>query len=232
MKKAIIFLVIWLVLFSLSGCQQSNRGATNNSTIGMGYSITKQPYNNDEGGNSIHIEYPLLYSEIHSMATSNDIIKDGIRQYVTDYYGAGIHNLTLELSYAVEFSEENLLSFSFRGLGNVKSAAHPNNLFFTITIGMPEQNRLKLGELYCLNADFLGIVKNNLLKQHPASVNVFNDSELSALLLQADSPTGDCFSFFTKDSLVISIPVPHALGDYMETKIKYDDIQSYLKDAS
>lgn len=232
MKKAIVFLVSCFVLSNLSGCQQLNRGAINNSTIGMGYSVTKQQYNNDEDGNNIHIEYPLLYSELHSMATSNEIIKNGIKQYITDYYGVGIHNLTLHLSYAVEFSEENLLSFSFRGLGNVKSAAHPNNLLFTITIGMPEQNRLKLGELYCLNADFLGLFKNNLLTQYPASVNVFNDSELSALLLQADSPTGDCFSFFTKDSLVISIPVPHALGDYLETKIKYDDIQGYLKDAS
>ena len=232
MKKAIVFLVSWLVLFSLSGCHPSNRGAINNSTIGMSYSVTKQQYNNDEGGNSIHIEYPLLYSEIYSMTTSNDIIKNGIKQYVTDYYGADVHNLTLNLSYAVEFSEENLLSFSFRGLGNVKSAAHPNNLLFTINIGMPEQNRLKLGELYFLNADFLGIVKKNLLTQHPSSVNVFNDSELSALLLQADSPTGDCFSFFTKDSLVISIAAPHALGDYLETKIKYAHIQSYLKDAA
>lgn len=77
MKKAIVFLVSCFVLSNLSGCQQLNRGAINNSTIGMGYSVTKQQYNNDEDGNNIHIEYPLLYSELHSMATSNEIIKNG-----------------------------------------------------------------------------------------------------------------------------------------------------------
>jgi hypothetical protein len=46
-------------------------------------------------------------------------------------------------------------------------------------------------------------------------------------LKNADSPTSNTATYLTKDALVISVSVPHALGDHIEITLPYKDLQKY-----
>jgi hypothetical protein len=156
---------------------------------------------------------------------------------IRNYYEGIKNDLTLEVSYKITLKSECLLSIQYYGIGYVKNAAYPNNIFFTTNLNIREGNRLRLKELINIDQNIIAKIRNGKFKAlNPDQNRVlkgFTDDELIIKLNQADSldqiENHGTFSYLTKNSLGISFSVIHALGDHAEFEIKYRELKNNLK---
>lgn len=134
----------------------------------------------------------------------------------------------LNLKYEVTLHTDKILSVLYTGTGAFKSSAFPTNSLNTITIDLEHVTTLNL-------SDFID-VDGTLIQKMKASTNVTNEAikrgmnkeTLFRIIEDIDAadedfiiechsgkPEGDYAFAVTPDSLLISIPINHACGDYV-----------------
>jgi hypothetical protein len=249
MKKG--FLVILLICFALiaASCstnqnhaptnntavtgngQALTKSATDSGSIGVTYELTKQTYTDRK----ISIKYPQITNmkDVKKQEIINDIIKTEALYKLRRYSNSDLDNLSMEIDYDIKLQTGNLLSIKYSGLSIFKSS-YPNNLFYTTNINMDEGTRLKLNDLVNNDDSFVEKVKKGKFIADSPEITIemlkLTNSELIKKFNTADSiGNSSTFSYFTNDSLGISIPVIHALGDHVEFELKYQDINNNIK---
>lgn len=200
----------------------------------MTYEIIKGSYINKD----IKINYPQItnLSDANKQKIINNIIKNEALK-VLNYYSETESGLTLEINYDIKRKGANLLSIQYLGIGNVKGAAHPNNLFYTTNINMSKGTRLRLKDVVNIDENFIRKFKDREFKPLKSEDSgMIDSSDLIKQFSKADSldnigieDQSDIFSYLTKDSLGINISVSHAAGDHVEFEIKYKDIANNVK---
>ena len=199
--------------------------------------VTKQKYVKKE----VEIYYPQVagLNNSNNQKKINEIIKNEALKAM-NYYDGDYSDLSLKIDYKILFNSTNLLSIQYSGLGYVKGAAHPNNLFFTTNINVKKGNRFRLKDIVNIDEDFVTKFKGGKFKakipNHMYEINTFPVSKWKKSFDNGDSLDNigtenhsDTFSYLTRDSLGISIGVSHAAGDHGEFEIKYQDIADNLK---
>jgi len=198
------------------------------------YDITQSSYV-DKG---IKIVYPQItgLSDTNKQKKINDLIKkDALK--VLDYYKNVGEEVSLDINYDIKLKGTNLLSIQYSGVGNIKGAAYPKNMFYTTNVDMNNVNKVKLADFVNINEDFVKEFKEGkyvawdtelnsaieLIKEDIKSYNLVNEFKNADSM--GEENTSNSFSYFTKDSLGISIGVAHALGDHAEFEIKYQDLK-------
>ncbi|MBT2723952.1 PdaC/SigV domain-containing protein [Bacillus sp. ISL-46] len=195
------------------------------------YEITKTNYTE----NNIKINYPQLTksSDQQKEKTINQLLKkEAIK--VLNYYLPEVQDLTLEINYEIKSKSPSLLSIQYTGVGYMNGAAHPNNHYYTTNIDIETGTILQLKDMINIDENFVGNLKQNaksMKPEHQGILNSIHPSDLLNMLTNADSldnigteNQSDTFSYFTSDSLGISIPVSHAEGDHAEFEITYQAI--------
>lgn len=194
-----------------------------------------------ESDGNILIKYPELIGE--NFDKINKLIKYTALKYVVwQEENAGINN-TLDITGEITFMDSKYISIVFKGLINITTYAYPTNAFYTLTIDIPNNKVVTLAEQFRIDDSFVSLVRQKLteqirLKYEADQVqdvenwlnSTYDDNRLKEALNSADSDgqTGIC-SFLTNDSLGISIPILHVLGDHLEAYINYGEIKSNLK---
>jgi hypothetical protein len=193
---------------------------------------------------NVEIQYPQI-SEMQDTAVQdklNEMIKDYVMSVYQKY--ADVQEIMAhEITYEVTYSDSLLLSIRFSGYNNYAQALYPNKFLFSLNIDLIAQKPLKLYDLVTINdgfldlfrsADYIGPINEYTAELKTAIENSLDmdNRELTACLNNADVAddsinTGGVYSYLTDDTLVVSIAVPHALGDYAEFIIK----RSNLTDA-
>ncbi|HOJ10502.1 MAG TPA: DUF4163 domain-containing protein [Clostridiales bacterium] len=195
----------------------------------------------------IAINYPQVVNMTDSAVQNNinEIIK-GNALKDKDELAKVTEEVTYELTYDVMYTSENLLSIKYEGYSFFKGAAHPNNFIYTTNIDIEKQEVLKLKDFVNIDEDFVNIFKNG---KYISMGDEEITSELKAALTEelnqtdtngwinrlnnADTAGVDnysgVYSCLTRDSLVISIGVPHFMGDYAVFKINYEDLSKHKK---
>jgi hypothetical protein len=209
----------------------NNSSPNNPSPSSNPYEITKTNYTE----NNIKINYPQLKksSDQQKEKTINELIKkEAIK--VLNYYLPEVQDLTLEINYEIKSKSPSLLSIQYTGVGYMNSAAHPNNHYYTTNIDIETGTILQLKDMVNIDENFVGNLKQNaksMKPEHQGILNSIHPSDLLNMLTNADSldnigteNQSDTFSYFTSDSLGISIPVSHAEGDHAEFEITYQAI--------
>jgi hypothetical protein len=151
------------------------------------------------------------------------------------------YETSIDIDYQVTFIDSQKISITFSGLSTVRSGAYPNNEFFTLTIDVDKASVLRLEDSYTVNDEFIKVYLA-ALKQQGSSGEVPKEAvqaieERSSLkkafehadFAGRDNIEGGISSYFTENGLGISMPVIHALGDHVETVIKYEDIKQFKK---
>ncbi|HKL80064.1 MAG TPA: hypothetical protein VJ888_06475, partial [Mobilitalea sp.] len=166
----------------------------------------------------------------------NELIKQEAMKDVEEY---NLEAGALEITYEIAWKGDNLLSIKYVVYSYFPGAAHPNHGFYTTNINMKDPSRVKLTDVVKITDYFVEMFKKDSVYVAPHEAG---DSELESMLenyfdsmvvdtlLNADSEEGfaTCFSYFTENSLGISIEVPFAVGGYALYEVEYEDIISYV----
>jgi hypothetical protein len=206
--------------------------ATDQSTGSGTYTILNSAYTNSDRNSHIVIKYPTLQGK--GFEQSNKLIENNIRKYISEMYGSDYSDLDLALDYNISFQNQSIISIVFKGLGNVKTAAHPNHNFFTLNIDVKNGNQIKLFDIYTISDNFKKIYFEAAKKQNPDMVSIVEDLRTVDLhSTERKFKLADSFdavqSYLTPDGLGLSMPVAFALGNHFETVIPYNKITPYLK---
>lgn len=77
----------------------------------------------------VSIAYPHFVQD--DMKEINQNISEFVSTIAVQIYGEDYKDLQLKMTYKVTQCNSSYLSIVFEGLGNVKTSAHPNNLYLT-----------------------------------------------------------------------------------------------------
>lgn len=192
-----------------------------------------------------NIKYEIKYPEISGLndyvkqkRINSTLKKEALK--VLKYYENPYDFVELNIDYKVLMKNLNVLSIQYSGVGSVRNAAHPNNLFFTTNINIKTGERLRLKDIINIDKDFTNKFLNGEFKAvWPAqseALKHYTNEEILEYFKEADSLDNigtelqsDVFSYFTNESFGISISVSHAIGDHAEFEIKYKDLKDNIK---
>lgn len=194
---------------------------------------------------NIIINYPQIINlgDNNRQSTVNQLIKNDVLSYVNNNIA---QDAALELKYSVKLQTSDLLSIKYSGVAMGKGAAHPNNIFYTTNINIKNGTKIRLSDVVKIDQNLVSALKKGqyidleakYTKAEEAEiikyVNNISNNDLIKYFSGADSADIEninqwsTFSYLTKDSIVISIIVPHALGDHAEFGIEYKNIKGNI----
>jgi hypothetical protein len=162
----------------------------------------------------------------------NEWLKKEAIQYVDQYEDS---HVTLNMGYQVTINTEDMLSILYTGDRSVKGGPYPTHLLFTTNINIKNEEKIRLSDVVSIDERFIDTFKQSPYmdwqdstspnKEKMAAVveylNHFTQKELVKAFKQGDDPSMKnnpfgIYSYFTEDFLIVSIQVPHVLGDHAE----------------
>jgi len=234
MKKSILFLVLPVVVLA-TGCG-SNTGTQKSPETKNSYQITEKVFMEKD----IKIKYPQIEGLIDSAKEEkiNKLIEADVLYGIEEDTG---ENLNLNLAYKIRLKSADTLSIEYDGEGYNENASYPVNWYFTTNIDVKSGEKIKLTDVVAAD--------DSLVKKFRRSKYIdrgFTDNETSAKELQSavceyvtgigdedligyfkqsgsrnmeENPSCTFFSL-SEDSIIISINVPHVLGDHAEFELE------------
>lgn len=223
MKKLItIFVCVIMCISLMSACEKPTKSPLPH--------INEQTFSDTSHKNSsVEIAYPD-FSE-NGMEEINKSISDFAKSFADEYYGEDYEDLQLELNYNIECCNENILSVSFSGIGNVKTAAHPNNIFVTRNYDLKTGNLIKFSDIFVINEKlaekFKTLAQEQLEKDFSDAFHLQYETndEITEALLECDLNINESQSSFDGERVTVSFPVPHAVGDYLNVEIPLSELK-------
>jgi len=233
-----------------AGDGDGDPSTNNNTSLDAGYVLTSQTYS----ASGVQIDYPQIsdYGDQAKEAAINNLIKDEALR-ILEYYQSEEAEYHLEIAFNVTWQSKGLLSVQYTGTGYIAGAAHPNEFFYTTNINMMGGEKIRLADVAFIDEAFVERFREGELVSGEETVreelkaalqdylSYVTDDDLIAMFNKADF-SGDSgesgatffmlaesYSYFTDDSLGISIAVPYALGDYALYELKYSDIENNIK---
>ncbi|SFR65222.1 PdaC/SigV domain-containing protein [Anaeromicropila populeti] len=201
----------------------------------LSYQINTAKFDQD----GINIAYPQIEGWGDSAAEQeiNELIKKEIwdsqvQEVLTDYEGEEI-KLTINLQYQVTCSTDEILSIMYTGDFYVEGGAHPNNVFHGITIDLKNKKKLYLSDFTAIDDEMIQLLKQSKTVKNPVLDEFADDKEAAEfkdiLLDEVKNINSDTVwmlifrsednFYVTENSLVISIDISHAIGDYMLVEV-------------
>ncbi|WP_010250262.1 PdaC/SigV domain-containing protein [Acetivibrio cellulolyticus] len=192
------------------------------------YTITTETFQQD----NIKIEYPQIkgMEDSNKEKSINDLIKNNVLSSQVEEPLKGYQedtgtkvNLTLDMKYKVTMNTDELLSVIFTGYSNIEGSAYPTNSIYGITIDLKNVAKLKISDFATLDSNFAQEIKNSTAVTNDAVKDGMDKNVLidqiqqtdDQILLQGLAEEWAYNTFYvTPDSLVVSVDVAHALGDY------------------
>ncbi len=242
MRKTVFLVFCILLIFCFSGCgtfdrqkktESSNAGKvlTQGEVNSFDFSVRSEIYRDISHQNSqITITYPVFLQE--DMQEINADIVSFAADFAKEKYGADYVDLHLDLSYEIKRYDSAYLSIVFEGVGNVDTAAYPNNLFVTKNYDLRQKKEITLFNLCTVNTKFAEKAYAAFLQELSFTENAelvqmfqagYPDADaLLRTLFSCDGTVEDCQSYMTPQSIGISVPIVHAGGDHVEAEIAYE----------
>lgn len=206
------------------------------------YSIIELSCSQSEDEISYTINYPQITGLVANdkQERINEIIEDEALK-VLNYYENPFGSVEVTIDYNISLTTPDILSIQYTGIGTVSNAAHPNKLFYTTNIDIEKGTKIRLADVIKIDSDFNQKFINGEFialwteQSEQIDLSEFSIENLQEDFTEADSldnigteKQSDVFSYFTEDSLGISIPVPYAIGGHAEYEIKYQDLKDNI----
>jgi uncharacterized protein YceK len=202
--------------------------ATTKQTKDQPYSITTATFSQD----NIKIQYPQIHGlgdnskeKIINDLIKNDVLNSQVEAPIKYYQDSGDTkvNLTLDLKYQVKMNTNELLSVIYTGYSNIQGSAHPTNDIYTINMDVKNATKLKLSDFTTIDANLAEKIKQSTSVTNDAVKGGMDKNVLITAIKSMDDETliqglkdQEAYNTFyvTPDSLVVSVDVAHAIGDY------------------
>lgn len=205
--------------------------------VGINYKVVDGEYTDKE----ITIKYPQItdLDDDDIQKRINEILKAEALSVLGFYEDS--NDVYIDISYKIPWQSQTTLSVQYVGYEDVKGAAYPLRLFYTVNINIDKGSKLTLKDFVIIDDNLVDSFMNFKEKdpetnQASASafdyiLNTYTAQDLIRYFEGADSSYQNStfvFSYLTKDAIGISIEVPHAVGEHMEIEIKYQDIKNNI----
>ena len=182
MKK--LYFIVLAFLFScllLCACgAQGETDSTTPSSVTADSAVKREVYADNSHKNSqVSVTYPVFSGA--DMQKINADIYTFAKNFAELYYGQDYTDLQLELTFEVKRYDSEYLSIAFTGTGNVRTAAHPNNLFLTKNYDLQKKQAITLSALHTIDRAFADTLYTAVEEQFTALSR--QDSHLFAGLL-------------------------------------------------
>lgn len=178
----------------------------------------------------------IMYPEIKTAdSAKNAIINDLIYDEIQKLYASFNPNhfeVSADVGYELETFNSMLLSIAYTGTVYGLGTPYPRSIFFTTNINVETGEIITLNDVININESFLRLIRSEnavyLIPEQKPAISEITDNTLILRLQNSDrtdsmetESDSDVFSYFTKDSLGISIGVIHAAGDHAEIELRY-----------
>nr|WP_244310689.1 DUF4163 domain-containing protein [Paenibacillus ottowii] len=211
--------------------------ALNTYSERQSYELIQKEYSK----NGIVIKYPQItkLKNIAKQKSLNQILKadalEGLQNYADS--NAGVH---VEIDYEIKRQSERFLSVRYTGIHYMKDAAYPTHMFYTTNLDMKQVSRIRLRDLIKVEKPFIELIKSGEITavqpEQQGLIGDFTKDDLIQLLANADVTKGslaevemESFSYFTNDSLGMSVPMAHVVGDHAEYEIRLTQIPENIR---
>ena len=205
------------------------------------YSIIDEAYTED----GIIIKFPQLTkaSDPQKADAVNKAIQDDIKKEL-DSLKNGMEDMelfSLDLKYDLAGYSNKVLSISYQGTSNFEKAAYPVNVYHTQNIVLDDVSNLPLKDIITIDSFFVGQFKSGMYSPTNEDLNLekegvnlkeviegqYSDAELISLFQKEDANYK-----LTKAGIILSVEVPHAIGDHLEMTINYELIKGNMIKSS
>lgn len=205
-------------------------------TTAAAFTFEEQTYIKD----TVTIKYPQITGMTDSAA------QEKLNKLISDTALIDLKELEIgteyELNYKVTFHNPAVISVYFEGYGNVPGAAHPYQFLHSVTIDVIKQKTVPLQALVTATEGFVDVMLNG--KYSSMSYDMTDEYQSSIKdnltsmgtdfwvgeLRNADTPGYSTSSYLSQDSLVISVSVPHVMGDHVEISLTFKDLWGHQTD--
>jgi hypothetical protein len=196
----------------------------------ISYQLKKEIYQN--GDRTIHYPQLMQMEDRNKEQQINELLKKEVLKYVSQLEDI---DATLNLDYQVMMNTQNTLSILYTGDYSVSGGIYPTHHLFTTNVNIKDGGKIRLSDVVTINETFVEKFKQSpyMDREQPSSpnnekstavkeyLNSINQQELIDAFKQADNPSIEdnpfgIYTYFAEDVLIISIQVPHALGDHAE----------------
>ncbi|WP_309137761.1 DUF4163 domain-containing protein [Paenibacillus peoriae] len=228
-----------IIEFSTSGEVRidSEYSTASNTSEQQSYELIQEKYSE----HGIMIKYPQItkLKDIAKQKSLNQILKtdalEGLQNYADS--NSGVH---VEIDYEIKRQSERFLSVQYTGIHYVKDAAYPSHMFYTTNLDMKQASRIRLRDLVKVEKPFIELIKSGKITavqpEQQGLIGDFTKDDLIKLLANADVTKGslaevemESFSYLTNDSLGMSVPMAHVVGDHAEYEIRFAQIPENIR---
>lgn len=238
--KKLYFIVLAFLFSCLLLCACGTQGETDSTTpssVTADSAVKREVYADNSHKNSqVSVTYPV-FSDADMQKINADIYTFA-KNFAELYYGQDYTDLQLELTFEIERYDSEYLSIAFTGTGNVRTAAHPNNLFLTKNYDLQKKQAITLSALHTIDRAFADTLYTAVEEQFTALSRQDSsfDAETMWKIFQADYPTADallsvlqkcdtdptsCQSYITRNAIGVSLPVSHVGGDHIKVEVAF-----------
>ncbi len=255
LKKSLL-LVVCLLMMSLVGCakkEASKDTLSLNQEVKKSdsevkavpaqkeeftYSIIDETYT--EKG--ITIKFPQL-TKVNNPTKADSInkaIQENIRGTLDSLKSEGkdMGALTLDLNCETGGYGNKVLSISYQGYANFAQAFYPTNVYYTQNIALGDDvQTISLKEIFTINDFFVERFKKGMYSSSRTDLDLEKSGVNLQEVIEQQYSNQDLIKLFqnaeakyrlTKSGIIISIEVPHALGDHLEMAINYESIEANM----
>jgi len=184
----------------------------------------------------IKINYPRIsgMSDTVKMAKINEIIKNDALA-IKSPFAEELKNVEIDANFTIEYNGSNMLSVKYSGFANVKHAAHPVDMIHAANIDLKALKIIKLSDAVTIDESLVEKFLKGKYAPRGDDLNLESEGALKDVMagfdkkeLLSEFKNVSRAFYFTKDSLVISAEVAHAVGDHIEFAISYNDLGKSL----
>lgn len=191
-----------------------------------GYEIIRDGYNK---GKEIVIGYPRIkgLKDTDKQNAINNLLKQDAMSYLDN----SSEQMTVDISYEIEWKGKDILSVGFYGWGENSDSSHPFKGYFTTNIDMRTGKKVNLKDVLHIDQTIVDSIKENSSYEgplDPSDPNLMEEVQRNIGDLNVSS-LNDISFYFTWNSFGIIIDVSHAQGGYARIETKYSNLISSMK---
>lgn len=237
MKNIVTLCLIVFLLLNCVGCSENYEDYTQagNGTV---YSFDiKSVISNDVNAAS-QIIYPKLVGNSANLEAVNEMIMQETEMQLKEILAEEYLNAVIKLDYTILFENDYLICFLFEGMFLTENSAHPTNIAFSVCLSLVEAEILDPLTLVETDEEFFRTMRENLGINQNADrfsneqweivakyIDAYSNDEIEEIIKTDSSKT----LAVQPNGVLVLLPVPHALGDYIKILVPFSWNQKGIK---
>ena len=249
-RKSFGILSVVLVAFLLlSGCAE-NQPRNSSESVPPASKIISYCAREESAENCVFFGYPQFEESVSNAEVLNRLVLEFVSSELEEYcdgeFDGEFDNSSetwewdeaysiraMNIGYEVVRDGADYFSVIFEGNFTHMLAAHPTNYFNALTIDVKRCEVVSLSDLCTVDLDFVGVFRSDFSRQIAADKR-WDDEGQKSVEEYLDGRTdeewlatlkSEARIFLTADSVGISVPMPHAIGDYFVVRIACDELK-------